>query len=150
MTIGTDRPPTRRGFLDWLIFLCSLVTGLAMAIPGLMYLWPAARGGVSENVEVEGADHMVSGQSKTLQVGGKAVIVVRDGNGFHAYSAICTHLGCLVTWDEANKQFLCPCHAAVFDARGRVVSGPPPTSLAAYKIKEVGGKVYVAPVGGPA
>ena len=145
--MNADRPPTRRGFLDLLIFLCSLVTGLAMAIPGFMYLWPGARGGGSDNVQVEGAEHMAPGQSKILQLGGKAVIVVRDLNGFQAYSAICTHLGCLVTWDEANKQFLCPCHAAVFDARGGVVSGPPSIPLPAYKIKEAGGKVYVASAG---
>ncbi len=138
------RPPTRRGFLEWLIAICSLATGLAMAIPGLMYLWPGARGGGSDNVEVEGADGMTPGESTILQVGGKAVIVVRDRNGFQAYSAICTHLGCLVTWDKTKNQFLCPCHAAAFDARGRVVSGPPPGPLEAYKIKEVGGKVYVS------
>lgn len=140
---GSARP-TRRGFLDWLISLGSLLTGLAMTVPGLMYLWPAARGGGLDNVEVEGADRMAPGQSRMMQVGGKAVIVIRDRKGFRAYSAICTHLGCLVTWEEAKAQFFCPCHAAVFDAQGRVVSGPPPTPLPAYKIKEVGGKIYVS------
>lgn len=142
--VGSARP-TRRGFLDWLISLCSLLAGLAMTIPGLMYLWPAARGGGSDNMEVEGADRMAPGQSKMVQVGGKAVIVIRDRKGFRAYSAICTHLGCLVTWEQAKEQFFCPCHAAVFDVQGRVVSGPAPAPLPAYKIKEVGGRIYVSP-----
>ncbi len=136
--------PTRRGFLDWLIALCSMATGLAMTIPGAMYLWPAARGGGSELAEVVGAADMAPGQSKTIQAAGKAVIIVRDRNGFRAYSAICTHLGCLVTWEGAKEEFLCPCHAAVFDKRGQVVSGPPPSPLPAYDVKEVGGKVYVS------
>ena len=35
-------------------------------------------------------------------------------------------------------------HAAVFDAKGRVVSGPPPAPLPVYAVKEVSGKVYVS------
>ena len=136
--------PTRRDFLDWLIALCALITGLAMTIPGARYLWPAARGGESDLVEVEGAQRMAPGQSKTVQVAGKAVIVLRDRSGFRAYSAICTHLACLVKWEEAKERFFCPCHAAVFDAQGQVVSGPAPAPLPAYDVKEVGGKVYVS------
>ncbi len=115
-----------------------------MGIPAMMYLWPAARGG-STNVEVEGAIDLKPGRSKTLQVGSKAVIVVRERSGFLAFSAVCTHLGCLVKWDADSKKFLCPCHAAVFDGNGKVVSGPPPAPLEAYVVKEIGDKVYVAP-----
>ncbi|MBU0717716.1 MAG: Rieske (2Fe-2S) protein [Planctomycetes bacterium] len=145
LSIGdVDNLPTRRGFLDWLIGLGSLITGAAMTVPALMYLWPAARGGTKEKVEVAGAADMNVGQSKTMHVGGQAVIVVRDRSGFKAFSAACTHLGCLVQWDSARKEFLCPCHAAVFDANGGVVAGPPPSPLLAYKVDEVDGKVYVS------
>ena len=37
--------PTRRGFLDWVIGLGSAITGAALLLPSLMYLWPAAKGG---------------------------------------------------------------------------------------------------------
>lgn len=127
-----------------MIGLFSAVSGVAMGIPAMMYLWPAARGG-STNVEVEGAIDLKPGRSKTLQVGSKAVIVVRERSGFLAFSAVCTHLGCLVKWDADSKKFLCPCHAAVFDGNGKVVSGPPPAPLEAYVVKEIGDKVYVAP-----
>lgn len=136
--------PTRRGFLDWILALCSGITGAAMGIPGIMYLWPAARGGSGENVEVLGATGLGVGQSTMLQVAGKAVIVVRDRNGYKAFSAVCTHLGCLVRWDTAKKVFLCPCHAAIFDDRGQVVSGPPPSALSKYAVTEIGEKVYVS------
>jgi cytochrome b6-f complex iron-sulfur subunit len=139
-----DSRPTRRGFLDWIIGLGSTITAGAMGFPALMYLWPAARGGGGEAVEVEGAKTMAPGQSKTLQVAGKAVIVVRGRSGFKAFSAVCTHLGCLVKWVDSHGQFHCPCHAAVFDENGAVVSGPPPKPLPAYRVKEVGDKVYVS------
>jgi len=135
---------SRRGFLDWLIGLFSTVAVAAMAFPGLMYLWPAARGGKAEDVEVKGANALKPGEGLIAQVRGKAVIVRRDASGLVAFSAVCTHLGCLVRWDGARKEFLCPCHAAVFDSSGRVVSGPAPAPLPQYKVKEVGDKVFVS------
>lgn len=144
MNANTDKPQTRRNFLDLLVAIGSSVTGMAMTIPGVMYLWPAAHGGASEKVEVQGAQSMAPGEGVTMQVGSHAVVVVRGRSGFKAFSAVCTHLGCLVRWDGANNEFLCPCHAAVFDANGKVVSGPPPAPLPEYVIKEVGDKVYVS------
>lgn len=144
MQTNYHEPQTRRGFLDLIIAFCSAVTGAAMGIPGLMYLWPAAKGGGSERVEVEGAGNLTPGQAIVVQVGSKVVIVVRDRTGFKAFSAACTHLGCLVEWDSSNKRFLCPCHAAVFDENGQVVSGPPPSALPTLKVKEIGDKVYVS------
>ena len=134
--------PTRRGFLDWLISLFSTVAGAAMLIPGVLYLWPAAKGGKAEDVEVKGADALKPDESTITQVRGKAVIIRRDASGLVAYSAVCPHLGCLVKWDGARKVSE-PCHAAVFDSNGgsyRVRRGP----ASAVQVKEVGGKVYVS------
>lgn len=121
-----------------------MLTGAAMAIPGLMYLWPAAKGGAADKVEVEGASKLAPGQASVIQFGSQVVIVVRDRTGFRAFSAVCTHLGCLVEWDSSRKQFLCPCHAATFDENGRVVSGPPPAPLPELVATEIGDKVYVS------
>lgn len=142
----TERQPTRRGFLDWIIAVGACITGTAMTVPALAYLWPTARGGGAENIEVEGASNLSAGGARTVQVAGKAVIVVRTRTGFRAFAAACTHLGCLVKWDTSKSEFLCPCHAAVFDENGDVVSGPPPAPLPELKIKEIGGRVYVTAV----
>jgi cytochrome b6-f complex iron-sulfur subunit len=136
--------PTRRGFLDAVIAFGTAITAAALALPGLLYLWPAARGGASEDVEVKGAASMSPGDHTVLQVRGKAVILVRGSQGFTAHSAVCSHLGCLVKWDAGRQEFLCPCHAAVFDKDGNIVSGPAPEGLAPYKVKEVGDRVYVS------
>lgn len=144
METDYNNPPTRRGFLDLIIAFCSAVTGAAMAIPSLVYLWPAAKGGEGERVEVEGAASLTPGQGIVMQVGSQVVIVVRGRTGFKAFSAACTHLGCLVEWEPSRKEFTCPCHAAVFDENGQVVSGPPPAPLPALTVKEIGDKVYVS------
>ena len=138
-----NEQPNRRGFLDWVIGLGSAITGAALLLPSLMYLWPAAKGGGPAEVEVDGAQSLAPGQAVILQVGSLPVIVLRARSGFKAFSASCTHLGCLVKWDETKREFLCPCHAAAFDEDGKVVSGPPPAPLPALKVKEIGDKVYV-------
>lgn len=137
--------PTRRTVLDVLVGVGSAITGAATVYPAVMYLWPAARGGGADSVEVNGAKSLKPGQAQMLQVGGKAVVVVRDAQGFKAFSAICTHLGCLVKWNGEKKQFQCPCHAGVFDENGSVVSGPVPAPLPQYSVKEIGDRVYVSP-----
>ncbi len=63
------------------------------------------------------------------------VIIVRREGVLYAFSAVCTHLGCIVKWIPSRNEFLCPCHAGRFDANGAVISGPPPAPLKRYKIE---------------
>ncbi len=51
-----------------------------------------------------------------------------DGNGLYAVSAVCTHLGCVVSKQE--HEYFCPCHGSRFNSAGKVISGPAPRSLA--------------------
>lgn len=61
-----------------------------------------------------------------------------------AISADCTHLGCIVTWDEDQKLFKCPCHDGRYDSEGRVISGPPPAPLKRHKTKIEDGKILLS------
>lgn len=55
---------------------------------------------------------------------GKALAIAR-GDEVVAYSAICTHEGCTVSWDSEEEIIACPCHGSRFDASdGSVVNGP--------------------------
>lgn len=72
-----------------------------------------------------------------------AVYVVNHGGGrFTVFDVRCTHLGCPVTWEEADQEFFCPCHAGVFDAQGRVVAGPPPRPLDRFEFKVEEGVLF--------
>ncbi|MEK6233253.1 MAG: ubiquinol-cytochrome c reductase iron-sulfur subunit [Planctomycetales bacterium] len=53
--------------------------------------------------------------------------------GLYAVSAVCTHLGCVVSTPEEGGYF-CPCHGSRFAADGKVVSGPAPRPLAHLKL----------------
>ncbi len=76
-----------------------------------------------------------------------AVYVVNHGGGrFTIFDVRCTHLGCPVTWEEADQEFFCPCHDGVFDAQGRVVAGPPPRPLDRYEFKVEDGVLFAGPL----
>jgi Rieske Fe-S protein len=42
----------------------------------------------------------------------------------HAISASCTHKGCTVTWNNADRTWDCPCHGSIFAIEGSVIHGP--------------------------
>jgi menaquinol-cytochrome c reductase iron-sulfur subunit len=76
------------------------------------------------------------------------VLIFREGNTFHAISAVCTHLGCTVraeplsnpqTIDEGaslrlTHRFLCPCHGSQYRGDGANVAGPAPKPLAWFRL----------------
>ena len=74
----------------------------------------------------------------------RSVYVTDQGDGnFVVYSRACSHLGCLVRWDEGKDQFFCPCHGAIFDKAGNVVAGPPPRPMEKLQVKVEDGVLYV-------
>ncbi|KOM43936.1 hypothetical protein LR48_Vigan05g154100 [Vigna angularis] len=63
----------------------------------------------------------------------------------YAINAVCTHLGCVVPWNTAEKKFICPCHGSQYNDQGRVVRGPAPLSLALAHCDIDDGKVVFVP-----
>jgi cytochrome b6-f complex iron-sulfur subunit len=59
---------------------------------------------------------------------------VLDGQDtFVALYGVCTHLGCLPKWVDANNRFECPCHGSKFQRSGLYISGPAPRSLDRFR-----------------
>jgi len=58
-------------------------------------------------------------------------------------SNVCTHLSCRVNWNDANQEYVCPCHDATFDSDGQVISGPPPRPLDVYESKVEDGNLFI-------
>ena len=135
----------RRTFLDLLLAAAGLAFVGGAAYPVGRFLWPPTSqgaGGGTEPVRIPLAEVPV-GKSKVVRFRGKPTIVVHKDYGVFALSAACTHLGCLVIWDDANDRLLCPCHAATFDLRGNVTGGPAPQPLASYTVKVVGDAIVL-------
>ncbi|MBW2000754.1 MAG: ubiquinol-cytochrome c reductase iron-sulfur subunit [Deltaproteobacteria bacterium] len=90
-------------------------------------------------IEYQARDGWLTAMEKRL-----ACVRRTSSGGIIAISAICTHLGCIVTWDVEQKIFKCPCHNGRYDSEGRVISGPPPAPLYRHKTKVEDGKVFVS------
>jgi len=80
----------------------------------------------------------------TDATGGPAYLLQPTSGTFLAYSSICTHQGCLVSYDQAANNFACPCHGAQFDlASGNATRGPAVTPLTKYNVVVRGQDVYL-------
>lgn len=65
------------------------------------------------------------GEGTVVRAGGRPCAVHRDDEGaLHAVSAVCTHLGCLVAFNNAERTWECPCHGSRFGTDGRLLQGP--------------------------
>lgn len=66
---------------------------------------------------------------------GEALALYRDEAAvLHSVSAVCTHLGCLVRFNDAERSWDCPCHGSRFDPDGRVLQGPAVSDLARREV----------------
>jgi glycine/D-amino acid oxidase-like deaminating enzyme/nitrite reductase/ring-hydroxylating ferredoxin subunit len=66
-----------------------------------------------------------SNEGKVITVKGEKIAAYRDETGnLHAVSAVCSHLACIVGWNNAEKSWDCPCHGARFNFDGEVIHGP--------------------------
>jgi len=74
---------------------------------------------------------LARGEGRIVELRGEKVAVARDERGrLSVRSAICSHLGCVVTWNGAEATWDCPCHGSRFHRDGRVISGPAEKPLA--------------------
>ena len=69
--------------------------------------------------------------------------LIRKGSTVQALSAICPHLGCVVPWDAARNEFVCPCHTGVYGPDGRYRAGPARRGMDTLETKVVNGNVAV-------
>ena len=119
---------------------------------GAMSSSPAPRGGAvgrpaRKKAKPKGT---VLGQASDIPVGGGAiytaakVVVTQPASGqYKAFSAVCTHVGCIVN-KVTNGTIDCPCHGSEFKiTNGAVVTGPAPSPLPARQIKIVDGQVIL-------
>ena len=139
------QPLPRRRFLDYLIGGSFATTALVFLGGVLSYMWPTKKAGAGGNepVEVGPETDLLLGQGKVVQYRESSALVIHTQGGLIAFSAICTHLGCIVKWNPDKGYIECPCHAAIFDTRGNVVSGPPPKPLPSIPVGVQNGKIYL-------
>ena len=149
---------SRRSFLGVLLGFASLVVGALLAIPVVRYLispltarakavsWStagalaeatASKGPLSRTLQLKESDGWQETESSP------GVYLIKKGSTVQALSAICPHLGCIVPWNAARNEFVCPCHGGVFGPDGSYRSGPPRRGMDTLETKVTNGQVTV-------
>ncbi|MGC9199746.1 MAG: ubiquinol-cytochrome c reductase iron-sulfur subunit [Acidobacteriaceae bacterium] len=149
----------RRSFFGTLVAIGSAGMGAFLAIPAMRYvLYPLyAKVSGTEWSDVGDMSEFTDDKTpirKTITfaqrdgwrevVSAQSVYVTRNAAGqLEVLSSICPHLGCSVSWQNAQDDFFCPCHGSVFEADGKHVAGPAPRGMDRLPIRTKNGKLQV-------
>jgi Rieske Fe-S protein len=140
------RETTRRAALAGAGF-----AGLAATLAGCGGGSSSSSGSTSGSGQAGNSGNAALASTSEIPVGGgkvfsaeKVVVTQPTAGEFKAFSAVCTHMQCLVD-KVASGTIDCPCHGSEFSVKnGSVVSGPAPSPLPAQAIKVTGGKIKLA------
>jgi cytochrome b6-f complex iron-sulfur subunit len=139
-------PTPRRKFLDWVLgtSVGALIT--AVLYPAIRYLIPPIAGeSASASVTLPfKPDEIPPNTGKIFKFGNRAGLLVRTaGNELRAYSAVCTHLACIVQYRPDLAHIWCACHNGHYDLNGRNIAGPPPSPLEEFTVNVRGDQIIV-------
>ena len=133
-----SEPTNRRDFILRLGTGAGVVALAGQAVASLRSLAPNVSYDAPTTVKLGPPNELPDGLKYFPDV---RLFVFRQGNTFHAVSAVCTHLGCTVRAEALPRQeeghthrFLCPCHGSVYEGDGTNVSGPAPRPLSWYRL----------------
>ncbi|MEM7126349.1 MAG: Rieske 2Fe-2S domain-containing protein [Chloroflexota bacterium] len=122
---------------EFMVYTFAAASGLLLAEVGAVtyfFLYPRFREGEF------GGDFVLEGDLPPFErapIGnpdGKFWLVTTEEGETKAIYMVCTHLGCLYKWVEANWRFECPCHGSKFTHDGLYIEGPAPRSLDSFEI----------------
>ena len=137
---------TRRSFLDYLLGSSAVATLGAIVYPIFRFMSPPQVIESTENSVVAAKlSEIPVNSGKIFKFGNKPGILVRTAAGeFKAFSAVCTHLECIVQYRSETKQIWCACHNGQYNLSGKNIGGPPPRPLEEFKVNTRGDDIVVS------
>ena len=145
----TDSLATRRGVLAGvgLVGLAGVITacgaGGSSSAPAESTAASSAAASSAAAANALAATSAIPVGSGTVFGGPKVVVTQPTAGEFKAFSAVCTHMGCIVS-QVSNGTIDCPCHGSQYNmTTGAVVAGPAPSPLPAAQIKVSGNSIFL-------
>jgi len=143
------------------IILASLVPVVgSLGVPYLYYFYPPQTGGSGGAIAALDAlgspvttdSWFKSHRPKSRDLvqglrGDPTYLIINEDKSLNSYglNAVCTHLGCVVPWNENENKFKCPCHGSQYAPDGHVIRGPAPRPLALAHVSDSDGKILFSP-----
>jgi len=128
MKTGLSR---RRFFQMAGVAACAAAAGGAAAL-SIDYLKPRVLFEPPTKFTVAPPDTIDVGEVITNEI--YRAYVIRQKDGFHSLSSVCTHLGCITRYRPDEEIIACPCHGSRFSLDGDVIGGPAPRPLPWYEM----------------
>lgn len=143
-----EKERTRRNFLTQILAGWIILSFLPAVYGIVRYLTPSiVRDRLISNLDIGKIADIPSDGAKIVRIEKKAIAVVRTGEGqVRAFSAVCTHLGCIVQYVPDRHLFHCNCHGSEFDLTGKNIAGPAPAPLQPYRTELRGTDVFISQI----
>ena len=82
-------------------------------------------------------DSIANNSGSIVEINGQKVGIYKDSSGnIYPVKPICTHLGCLLSWNDVDKTWDCPCHGSRFDFMGKNLYNPAFKDLEIYNLED--------------
>jgi Rieske Fe-S protein len=137
----------RRKFLNWFLSTTAGAFLVSVTYPLSRYLIPPeVEESTASTVTLSIKPNDVKANSgQIFRFGSQPAILVKDTNGeLKAFSAVCTHLACIVQYRSDISHIWCACHNGHFDLNGRNVEGPPPKPLEQFVVNVRADQIVVS------
>jgi cytochrome b6-f complex iron-sulfur subunit len=142
MRVGTSDSEGRRRLLNWFLNSSLVALFAAVGYPVARFMSPPATP-ESSTTRVEAGQtndpELLEKGYKIVRFGPEPVLLIRVAPGeLRAFAATCTHLDCIVEYQQAKRRIWCNCHNGEYNLHGQVVAGPPPKPLPKYDVHVLG------------
>jgi len=136
----------RRRFINFFFGGSFVATLAAFLYPVIRYILPPKQTeAVQKKVVAARTGELAPNSAKIFKFGSTPAVLINTQEGkLLAFTAVCTHLTCTVTYETETSTLYCPCHNGRFDMAGHVISGPPPRPLEAFDVEVAGPDIFVS------
>jgi Rieske Fe-S protein len=142
-----DLDAGRRRFLNWFLGTTAGAFLISVTYPLSRYLIPPeAEESTAHTVTLALKPQEVKPNSgQIFRFGSQAAILIKTPNDeLKAFTAVCTHLACIVQYRSDISHIWCACHNGHFDLNGKNIEGPPPKPLEEYVVNVRGDQIVVS------